>query len=158
VKGRSIAGEDLIRDALGARYTSDAQQPRSEELNDFAAAGIESIEDIKARWVDSFYFGSESNDRTDAHAFNDRANPLGVKINAIDSSDVGHWDVPDLREVLAESWALVQEGVIGEDDFRAWVCDNPYRLYTDANPDFFRGTAVEEKALATQRVRGAAAV
>ena len=45
-----------------------------------------------------------------AHAFNDKANPLGVKINAIYSSDVGHWDVPDLTEVLAESRALVDDG------------------------------------------------
>jgi len=144
-KGRSIEGEDLVRDTLGARYTRDARQPRPEELEDFAAAGIESVEDIKARWVDSFFFGSESDDRTVAHAFNTKANPLGVRINAIYSSDVGHWDVPDLTHVLAESWALVEEGAISESDFRAWVFENPYKLYTEANADFFKGTAVESK-------------
>ena len=107
--GRSIQGEDLVRDTLGNRYVNTASQPRPEELEDFAAAGIESVEDIKRRWVDSFFFGSESDDRTVAHAFNDRANPLNVKINAIYSSDVGHWDVPDLTHVLAESWALVEK-------------------------------------------------
>jgi hypothetical protein len=135
----------LIRDTLGARYTKDARQPRPEELDDFAAAGIESVEDIKRRWVDSFFFGSESDDRTVAHAFNDRANPLGVKINAIYSSDVGHWDVPDLRLVLAESRSLVEQGAISEADFKAWVFDNPYRFYTEANPRFFEGTAVADK-------------
>jgi hypothetical protein len=114
-------------------------------LDDFAAAGIEQLEDIKTRWVDSFYFGSESDDRTVAHAFNDKANPLGVKINAIYSSDVGHWDVPDLTEVLAESRALVDEGAISDADFKAWVFENPYRLYTESNADFFKGTAVEAK-------------
>jgi hypothetical protein len=144
-QGRSIDGEDLIRDTLGARYTRNAQQPKPEELEDFALAGIESVEDIKRGWVDSFFFGSESDDRTVAHAFNDRANPLGAKINAIYSSDVGHWDVPDLTHVLAESHALVDEGVINEADFRAWVFENPYKLYTEANADFFKGTAVEAK-------------
>jgi hypothetical protein len=144
-QGRSIEGEDLVRDTLGARYARDARQPRPEELEDFAAAGIESVEDIKSRWVDNFFFGSESDDRTVAHAFNDKANPLGVKINAIYSSDVGHWDVPDLTQVLAESYALVEEGAISESDFKAWVFDNPYKLYTEANANFFKGTAVEAK-------------
>jgi hypothetical protein len=143
--GRPTDGEQIIRDTLGDRYTADARQPRPDERNDFAAAHVEKVEDIKARWVDSFFFGSESDDRTVAHAFNDKANPLGVKINAIYSSDVGHWDVPDLTEVLAESYALVEQGVISEDDFKAWAFDNPYKLYTGAKADFFKGTAIESK-------------
>ena len=149
-KGRQLEEETLIRDTLGSSYTRDARQPAAHELEDFAAAGIEKLEDIRARWVDNFYFGSESDDRTVAAAFNDRANPLGAKINAIYSSDVGHWDVPDLTEALAESWQLVEQGVISESDFKAYVFDNPYRLYTQANPDFFKGTAVE-RALAGKR-------
>ncbi|MET0388520.1 MAG: amidohydrolase family protein [Polyangiales bacterium] len=143
--GRSIEGERLVEDTLGARYVNGSRQPTGAELHDFAAAGIDSVKDIKERWVDNFFFGSESDDRTVAHAFNDKANPLGVKINAIYSSDVGHWDVPDLTDVLAESYALVEQGVITEADFRAWTFENPYKLYTEANPAFFRGTQVEEK-------------
>lgn len=145
VQGRPTDGEKLIRDTLGERYVAGARQPSAEEQNDFAAAGIEKVEDIKARWVDNFFFGSEADDRTVAHAFNEKANPLGVKINAIYSSDVGHWDVPDLTEVLAESWQLVEEGVITEADFKAWTFDNPYKLYTEANPAFFKGTAIESR-------------
>jgi hypothetical protein len=156
-KGRSIEGEDLVRDTLGERYVDSARQPRPDELEDFAAAGIESVEDIKRRWVDCFFFGSESDDRTVAHAFNDRANPLGVKINAIYSSDVGHWDVPDLTQVLAESYALVEEGAITEQDFKAWVFDNPYKLYTEATASFFRGTAVEQKLKLKQQQQQPAA-
>jgi len=144
-KGHSVDGEDIVRGTLGERYVNTARQPRAEELEDFGAAGIESVEDIKKRWVDSFFFGSESDDRTVAHAFNDRANPLNVKINAIYSSDVGHWDVPDLTDVLAESWQLVEDGAITAEDFKAWTFSNPYKLYTEANADFFRGTRVEEK-------------
>src|SRR5690606_6288823 len=137
-------GEDLIRDALGAHYTREARQPAENESNDFAAAGINSVEDIKSRWVDSFFFGSEADDRTIAHAFNDKANPLGIKVNAIYSSDVGHWDVPAFTKPLAEAYGLVQEGVITESDFKDYVFGNPYKLYTEANPDFFKGTVIEK--------------
>jgi len=145
VKGRSLDGEQLIEDTLGAGYRRDARQPEPHQRNDFAAAGIEKVEDIRDRWVNNFFFGSESDDRTIAAAFNDKANPLGVKVNAIYSSDVGHWDVPDLTDPLAESWALVEEGIISEADFKAFVFGNPYKLYTEANASFFKGTAVEAK-------------
>jgi len=154
IKGRSIVGEDLIRDTLGAAYTRSARQPSGVELEDFAAAGIEKPEDIRDRWVDNFFFGSESDDRTIAAAFNDKANPLGVKINAIYSSDVGHWDVPDLQHALSNSWGLVEEDVISAEDFKAYVFGNPYKFYTQANASFFEGTAVAEKLSAGAASRG----
>jgi predicted TIM-barrel fold metal-dependent hydrolase len=141
-KDHSLTKEKLAESVLGSSFTRFSRQPVGEELEDFAAAGIETIEDIRDRWVNSFFFGSESDDRTIATAFNDKANPLGVKINAIYSSDVGHWDVPDLTAPLAESWELVQEGVISEADFKAYVFSNPYKFYTEANPNFFEGTAI----------------
>ncbi|KYG04737.1 hypothetical protein BE21_45060 [Sorangium cellulosum] len=131
-----------------------ARQPPPEHRNDFAAAGIEKIEDIRDRWVNNFFFGSESDDRTIAAAFNDKANPLGAKINAIYSSDVGHWDVPDLTEALAESWNLVEEGIISAEDFKAYVFENPYKLYTEANASFFKGTRVEEKLKQRAQAKG----
>jgi len=149
-QGRSIDGEDLIRDTLGARYTAGSRQPQGWELEDFGAAGIERVEDIQSRWLDNFFFGSESDDRTIAHAFNERANPLGAKVNAIYSSDVGHWDVPDLTDALAEAHALVEEGVITEANFKDYVFNNPYKLYTEANPDFFKGTQVQARLDAAQ--------
>ncbi|MBD3887256.1 amidohydrolase family protein [Phormidium tenue FACHB-886] len=141
-QGYSLTKEELTDSVLGSSFTRFSRQPVGSELEDFAAAGIETIEDIRDRWVNSFFFGSESDDRTIAAAFNDKANPLGVKINAIYSSDVGHWDVPDLTTPLAESWELVQEGVISEADFKAYVFSNPYKFYTEANPNFFEGTAI----------------
>ncbi|EFA72213.1 Amidohydrolase 2 [Raphidiopsis brookii D9] len=145
LEGYSLSQEELTQTVLGSSFNRYSRSPVGSELEDFAAAGIESIEDIRDRWVNSFFFGSESDDRTIATAFNDRANPLNVKINAIYSSDVGHWDVPDLTDPLAESWDLVQEGVISEDEFQSYVFRNPYKFYTQANPDFFRGTVIESK-------------
>jgi hypothetical protein len=53
--------------------------------------------------------------------------------------------VPDLTDALAEAYGLVEEGILSEADFKAYVFENPYKLYTEANPDFFKGTSVEEK-------------
>lgn len=149
-QGYNLSKEELTKTVLGASFNRHSRSPVGSELEDFAAAGIETIEDIRDRWVNSFFFGSESDDRTIAAAFNHKANPLGVKINAIYSSDVGHWDVPDLTAPLAESWELVEEGVISEADFKAYVFENPYKFYTEANPDFFKGTAIESKLSTTQ--------
>lgn len=146
IRGRDISDKaKLLRDSLGISALPHSRDPNPDEIDDFAAAGIESVQDIKTRWVDSFYFGAEADDRTVAAAFNDRVNPLGVKINAIWSSDIGHWDVPDLTAPLAESWDLVEQGVISAADFKALVFGNPYRFYTEANPTFFRGTDIERK-------------
>lgn len=141
----SLDPEALADATLLSAGSNHRVTPKPDEFNDFAKAGINSIEDIKARWVDNFYFGSESDDRTLGAAFNSRANPLGAKVNAIYSSDVGHWDVPEFTDPLADSWELVEQGVISADDFKAFVFSNPYKFYTEANADFFKGTAVEAK-------------
>jgi predicted TIM-barrel fold metal-dependent hydrolase len=69
------------------------------ELDDFAACQITRKED----WVDLFakpyYFGCEADDRMNATAFG-KGNPFGSKLNAIYSSDIGHFDVIDFRDPL----------------------------------------------------------
>lgn len=148
IRGRAGYESTLLRDSLGISALPHSREPDASEIDDFALAGIEKVEDIRARWVDNFYFGSEADDRTVAAAFNTRVNPLGAKINAIWSSDVGHWDVPEFTEPLAESWDLVEQGVIAAADFKALVFDNPHRFYTEANPRFFEGTEVGRKLAA----------
>jgi len=71
-------------------------------------------------------------------------NPFGVRLRAIFSLDIGHWDVPDMKEVLEEASELVEEGVLTEADFRGFVFTNPVTLWTGVNPDFFKGTVVEQ--------------
>ncbi len=53
---------------------------------------------------------------------------------------------PTLTEPLAETWDLVEQGVITAADFKALVFDNPHRFYTEANPRFFEGTAIGSAA------------
>ncbi len=149
IKDGKLDRKTLLVDSLGVSALPHSRDPNESEIDDFALAGVESPEDIKTQWVDNFYFGSESDDRTVAAAFNQKLNPVGAQINAIWSSDIGHWDVPDLTEPLAESWDLVEQGVITAANFKSWVFENPYRFYTEANRRFFEGTAVETKLKST---------
>ena len=112
-------------------------------LDEFAACGIERAEDIHDLFVPRFYFGCEADDRLNALAFATRLTPFGARLRAVMSSDIGHWDVPDMTEVLEEAWELVEDGVMTEEDFREFTFVNPARLWTALNPDFFKGTAVE---------------
>jgi hypothetical protein len=53
-----------------------------------------------------------------------RTNPFGSKLNAIFSSDIGHFDVIDTRDPLPEAYELVEDGHITADDFRAFTFSN----------------------------------
>jgi amidohydrolase family protein len=125
-----------------------------EDLDDYFRCKIERREDIRDLFVPRFYFGCESDDPTNAWAFNRRANPMGARLNAIFSSDIGHFDVPDMAEVVPEAHELVEHGLITEDDFRDFMFANAVRFWGEVNPDFFKGTVLEKQAadvLATTR-------
>ena len=115
--------------------------------DDYAACQITRKED----WVDlftrPFYFGCEADDRMNAVAFG-KLNPFGARLNAIFSSDVGHFDVPDMRMVLPEAFELVEDGLITADDFRDFTFANSVRLWGQQNPRFFEGTRVAKEAAA----------
>ena len=113
-------------------------------FDDFAALGIESPSDIRDLFVPNFYFGCEADDPMTASAFDRNRIPLGAVLGAMFSSDVGHWDVPDMRAVLNEAYENVEKGWLDEEQFRDFVFGNVARFYTDTNPGFFGGTRVEE--------------
>jgi predicted TIM-barrel fold metal-dependent hydrolase len=112
--------------------------------DDWSHCGITSARDIRDLFIPHFYFGCEADDPMNATAFDAARNPFGARLNAIFSSDIGHWDVPDMREVTHEAYEMVEKGVIGEDDFRRFVFENPGRMWLGMNPDFFKGTVVEQ--------------
>lgn len=147
--GKQYSREEIVDLAFGITRASRLQPQNPAEIDDFALAGIEKLEDIRDRFVNNFYLGNEADDRTVAAAFNTKVNPLGAELNAYWSSDTGHWDVPDLTETLAQTWDLVEQGVITESNFKSLVFDNPYRFYTANNPDFFKGTQIEAKLKST---------
>jgi predicted TIM-barrel fold metal-dependent hydrolase len=118
-----------------------------EELDDFAACQITRKEDWVELFAKPYYFGCEADDRMNATAFG-RGNPFGSKLNAIYSSDIGHFDVIDFRDPLPEAFELVEDGHITEDDFRSFVFANPVKLWGKQNPRFFEGTVVAKEAAA----------
>ena len=119
-----------------------------ENLDDFAACQIEEVEDFRDLFTKSLYFGCEADDRMNALAFNRKAIPFNGRLNALFGSDIGHFDVPNMAAVLPGSYELVEKGLMSRDDFRDFVFTNPVHFWADANPDFFKGTAVEKEAAA----------
>jgi predicted TIM-barrel fold metal-dependent hydrolase len=108
------------------------------QIDDFEAAGVSSAEELKRQFVDHFFFGAEADDPMTAWAFREphRLHPLF-------SSDVGHFDVTDMTDVLDEAWELVEHGLVTTENFREFTFENAARLHTALNPDFFKGTVVE---------------
>jgi predicted TIM-barrel fold metal-dependent hydrolase len=117
-----------------------------DELDDWRECRIEEARDILDLFVPSFYFGCEGDDRLNALAFDAKLNPFGARFNAMFGSDIGHFDVPDMRLVVDEAYELVEEDLITSDDFRDFAFGNAVRLHGGMNPAFFHGTAVEKEA------------
>ena len=122
----------------------DPPQP-GEDLDDFAAMQISRPEDL-GELFRRFYFGCEADDRMNATAFNTKVNRFGQRINAIFSSDIGHFDVPDMTRVVEEAYELVSDGAMSPQDFRDFSSDNTIRLHGQMNPDFWAGTSVADYA------------
>ena len=137
--------------SMMARYAPDAplgpfmRRPAEPEemLDEWAACDITAADDIKDLFVHPFYFGCEADDPLTSLAFNTTVNPFGAELNAMMGSDISHWDVPDMAEVLEEAWEMVEHGWIDEDAFTKFTFTNPVRFYTGTNPTFFKGTIVE---------------
>jgi predicted TIM-barrel fold metal-dependent hydrolase len=113
------------------------------KVDDFAATGAETAAAFARQFVDGFYFGCEGEDRATVMAFDRRLNHFGQQLNAVFSSDLGHWDVPEMAHVLDETYELVEHELLSPDDFRRFTFSNVARLYTSLNPNFFKGTAVD---------------
>ena len=113
--------------------------------DDYAACGIARKEDWIDLYARPFYFGCEADDRMNVVAFG-RSNPFGARLNAIFSSDIGHFDVPDMLHPVPEAHEMVEEGFITEADFRDFAFANAVRLWGKQNPRFFEGTCVAKAA------------
>jgi hypothetical protein len=109
-------------------------------------AAVEALALASQRVPSSLGMSCEADDPTNAWAFNRRSNPMGSRLNALFSSDIGHFDVPDMTEVVPEAYELVEHGLITDDDFRDFMFSNAVRFWGEVNPDFFKGTSVEKQA------------
>lgn len=116
------------------------------QVDEFEAVGAETAEELRDLFVPRFYFGCEADDPMVAWAFNDRLNPVGATLRPMFSSDVGHWDVPDMAGVVAEAYELVDDGHLDAEQFRAFTLDNAVKFYGSLDPEFFAGTRIEAAA------------
>ncbi len=117
-----------------------------EDLDDYFRCQIVRKEDFRDLYVSRFYFGCEADDPINAWAFSRKANPMGARLNALFSSDIGHFDVPDMTEVVPEASELVEHGLLTDDDLGDFMFTNAVRFWGEVNPDFFKGTVVEKQA------------
>jgi predicted TIM-barrel fold metal-dependent hydrolase len=148
----ALMDRGLLLEMLG-RYAPDARRlppevtrrPVEPEdmLDEWAACGIEQAIDIRALFAERFWFGCEADDPMTSLAFNTAVNPFGSELQVMLGSDIAHWDLPDISEVLEEAHEMVDNGWIDKAAFRQFVFANPARFYTGTNPDFFKGTVVE---------------
>ena len=139
----ALQHSDGLFEAEGSRATGGIA-----DLDDYAACQITQPEDLRDLFVPNFYFGCEADDRMNAWAFNRQCNPFEARLNTLFGSDIGHFDVLNMADVLPEAYELVEDELISQDDFRDFVSTNPIRFWGEANPDFFKGTAVEKDAAA----------
>jgi predicted TIM-barrel fold metal-dependent hydrolase len=123
-------------------------QEATEGLDEFAPCEITCERDIYDLFVPNFHFGCEADDRMNGAAFNAKANHFGARLKSVFSSDISHWDVQDMQSVLAEAYELVERGILTQEDFDDMTFRNPISLHAGQNPDFFKGTAVEDAVAA----------
>jgi hypothetical protein len=133
-----------VMEAMGSLVRDAARHP--EPADDFAESKIIAPDDIVDMFARQIFLGCEADDPINALAFDQRKLPYSARLNAMFASDIGHFDVTDMRMVLPEAWELVEHGVITTDDFRDFTFANAVRMLTAGRPDFFADTTIADAA------------
>jgi predicted TIM-barrel fold metal-dependent hydrolase len=123
----------------------DPHRPAPDDDDNFANINAASRQELVELFAKSFYFGCEADDVLVGTAYSPGL-PCGAVLKPMFSSDIAHWDVPDIAEVLPEAFEQVEHGLLTPEQFRAFVFENPAQLYLRANPGFFDGTTIEAQA------------
>lgn len=139
VDGRPDPRDPTWQRWVGGWYATE-DQLIARELEEL---GITRGEDLRPLFEPNFYFGCEADDPLVSVGFDGRLNPFGARLHAMFSSDIGHWDVPDMNEVLEEAYELVDHGLLDMSDFKEFTFSNAVMLHAGMNSNFFKGTVVE---------------
>ena len=137
--GRIAGARDRLAEGLSMLSDPD-EDPAM--IDEFAESLISGPDDVLRIFTEQFYFGCEADDPMNALAFNSELNPGSARLNAVFASDIGHWDVPEMRRVLCEAWELVEQDHLDATDFREFTFANAARMLTASNPKFFEGTVL----------------
>jgi hypothetical protein len=132
-------------DLLDPGRSQEELAARDETWDEFGAVQITNKADIRRLFLENFYFGCEADDPITAWSFDRR---LDIPVKSFFGSDISHFDVVDMTEVLEEAYELVEHELITEQDFRRFTFTNAVLLHGRMNPDFFKGTVVEAAAQA----------
>ena len=136
--GQMVKGREGELDEMLARYA--VNNDNLPEIDEFAACGANTEADIRHQFR-NYFFGCEADDSMNVLAFRDAARD--AHLQAMFSSDISHWDVPDMSETVEEAYELVEDHGMNMRSFRDFMFVNPARLHAGMNPDFFKGTRVE---------------
>ena len=137
--------EALLRDNLDPQepYVTLAESTnRNLAADEFEHVPISGPADIRRLFAEPFFFGCESDDPITAWAF-DKRGPVHLK--PVFSSDISHFDVTDMTEVLEEAYELVEDGLLDEDDFREFTFENAVQLHTRLNSGLFQGNGRRDR-------------
>jgi predicted TIM-barrel fold metal-dependent hydrolase len=140
--GEMLAHDKRVESDLFERAGQNIDEAHS-RIDDFEESGIKSTEDPVRIFGEQYFFGCEADDAMNALAFNQALLPGHRQLNAMFASDIGHWDVPDARNVVPEAWEMVEKGYVSEEDFRSFTFSNAATFLTGNNPDFFEGTSID---------------
>jgi predicted TIM-barrel fold metal-dependent hydrolase len=111
---------------------------------DFDRLDMASPHDIRTLFARSFAFGCEADDPMNPLALDTRI--AKTTLRTVLGSDIGHWDVMDMSQVLVEAFEMVDDGLVTESDFRAFTFGNAVHIHSSLNPTFFDGTVIEDEA------------
>ena len=96
-------------------------------IDEFAATDAEKPKDF-VRLTERFFYGLEAQDPTLPSATRGPS-PFDARFKAVMGSDIGHWDVAVMNEVLAEAYEAVEHGAIDDGEFKDFVFGNAVRLH-----------------------------
>jgi hypothetical protein len=143
---RERLGELLRRHGFPAQPPEMIGQATPWARDEFEDSGLRGAGDLARIFGEHFAFGCEGGDLSAHRALDGPGNPLGVALRPLFSSDIGHWDVPELGDPVPESFGLVASGRLSRAGYRRFVFEEPARLHLAMNPEFFTGTAVDSAA------------
>ena len=124
----------------------DQDRETVDSIDEFRACSTETADQLRASFVNAFTFGCEADDPMAALAFNPLLTGSEKPLQAMFASDIGHWDVTDMAQVLAEAYELVERGAMDEREFRGFTFDHAVSFYGAVQPNFFEKTAIAADA------------
>jgi len=148
------ASDDIAERAEAIATFLGRQPGRPAQLDEFAAAGVTSADQLIEPFAERSFFGCEADDPLMPLAFDLHVAHRPVTLRPMLGTDVSHWDAPVMNEVLPEAYEAVEEGRLRPEQFRDFAFTNAVLLHGGMDPSFFDGTPCQEAAAAVLATTG----